>query len=57
LVVEVRDHDLVVVQDGVEIDGDDFFGVNGAEGEVDVVDCIAWGLQPAGRIIPTRFGA
>jgi len=44
LVVEAGDDDLVVVEDGVEVDGDDLFGVDGAEGEVDVVDGVAWGL-------------
>ena len=43
MVVEVRDYDFVVVKDGVEVDGDDLFGVDGAEREVDVVDCVAWG--------------
>jgi hypothetical protein len=43
LVVEVCDHDFVVVEDGVEVDGDDLFGVDGAEREVDVVDCVTWG--------------
>jgi hypothetical protein len=31
-----------VVEDGVEVDGDDLFGVDGAEREVHVVDCVAW---------------
>jgi hypothetical protein len=56
-VVEVGDDDFVVVEDGIEVDGDDLFGIDGAEGEVDVVDCVAWGFQPAGGVVPAGFGA
>jgi hypothetical protein len=52
LVVEACDGDFVVVEDGVEVDGDDLFGVDGAEGEVDVVYCVAGGFEPAGGVVP-----
>lgn len=56
-VEELRDCELVAVQDGVEVDRDDLLVAERAEGEVDVVDGVGRVGEPAGGVVVAALGA
>jgi len=54
---EVADDALVLVQDRVEVDGDQVDDVEGAQREVDVAGGVVGAREPSGRVVPSRLGA
>ncbi|KAH6604374.1 hypothetical protein Trco_007820 [Trichoderma cornu-damae] len=55
--VEARDGELVAVEDGVEVDGDDGAGVERPQGEVDVADGVGRVGEPARGVVVAALGA
>lgn len=57
LVEELRDCQLIAVQDGVEVDGHNVLVVERAQRKVDVVDGVGRVGEPAGSVVVAALGA